>query len=854
MRKNFIIIFALIPFFLFASEYEPKGYNLIEKFYQEGKINYQEYLLQKFYYIFDKQKLNSKFKFENDYPVKCATSLIIEYQRNKHQLDQKIIDEIETYLNPDKFNSPTAFTYDSPGGKFRLTYETTGPNAVPTADNNGNGVPDYVEWVASYFDYSWAFEIDTLGFLPPPIGTGKYQVSFEEMSAYGYTTVVSGTLTRIVMHRNFVGFPPNQDPEGNVKGAAKVTAAHEFKHAHQIVYNYWNEPSWFIELDATWMEDIVYDYVNDYYNYITSSGSPFTSPGQSLDAGDGYEDCNWMIFLSERFNVDINRRIWLRRQSVPSENVFSTFNYVLSTFYSSNFQNAFREYIVWNFLTNSRATTTHPGYGEAPQYPLAALCRTVTSYPHNGSNCSITKYSANFIRINPPVNSNSLRIDFNGANSPHIFKVTVVTRRNDGLVQSFEISLDANNDGSFLIPIPNNQLAYAGLCIAVVSGNTGPTYTYSITEQTTYSTTVSLNAGWNLLSVPISLTNMSFSSIFPEATSSAYTFDNGYQTATSAELGKGYWLKFNQALNKNLAGTPQSFVQVNVKSGWNLIGPLHNDIPVANITTNPPNIIQSFFYGYNNGYQTATTLEKGKGYWVKVSSNGTMTIPTTFVKDETSSLISDLLSEFEQLSNGAKLVFSIDDGSKRELYLSNIKSSKTFELPPVPPSQIFDVRFSDNSLVKSIDVKNYLVNIQGVNSTLKIGLENIEAILKIYNPLTGELLAVSNNGVVKLNQSNLNQVRIEIESLPLAFNLFQNYPNPFNPKTKISFTLEKDGLTKLIVYNQLGQEIKTIVNEFLNAGKLYEYEFDGSNLTSGTYFVRLSQGTFSRVIKISLMK
>jgi hypothetical protein len=854
MKNILLTIILVFPVLLFSADYESKGYNLIQKYFDEGKISYQEKLLQSFYYIFDKQKLNQEFKFENDYPVKCATSLIIEYQKNKHLLDESIRNEIEFYISDKKLMSPTAFTYDSPGGKFRLTYETTGPNAVPTTDSNGNGVPDYVEWVASYFDYCWAFEIDTLGFLPPPIGTGKYQVSFEEMSAYGYTTIVSGTLTRIVLHRNFVGFPPNQDPEGNVKGAAKVTAAHEFKHAHQIIYNYWNEPSWYIELDATWMEDIAYDYVNDYYNYITSSGSPFTSPGQSLDAGQGYEDCNWMHYLSEKFGVEINKRIWQRRQSNPAENLFTTFNYVLSNFYSSNFQNAFREYIVWNFLTNSRATTTHPGYGEAPYYPLAVLCTTVNSYPYNGSNCSITKYSANFVRINPPANSNSLLINFNGANSPHVFKVTVVTRNTSGLVQSYEIPLDANNDGSFLIPISNNQLSYAGLCVAVVSGNTGPTFTYSITEQSSYTTSISLNSGWNLLSIPISLSNMSFSSIFPEAASNAYSYDNGYQIASTAELGKGYWLKFNQAINKNLTGTPQSSVNVNVKTGWNIIGPLQNNVPVTSVTTNPPNIIQSFFYGYNNGYQTATTLEKGKGYWVKVSSNGVMTIPTTLVKDNNQSA-NELSMDFLELQNSGKLIFNDGNGNEAILYLSRSALKGNYELPPIPPSQVFDVRFSDNSFAKSIYDGSFDVNIQGSSSYLTITLRDIEGNVKIYEATTGKLIDESiGKDFISLKGENLSKLRIEIQNVPAEFRLFQNYPNPFNPTTTITFTLAEDGLTTLKVYDVLGEEVQTIVSDFLKSGQIHQYKFDGSKLSSGIYFIKLIQNNKSQTKKILLMK
>ncbi len=856
MRYFYIIILFSINIFAASENYNSHGYNLIEKFHQDGKISYQEQLLQKFYYIFDKQKLAPQFKFENDYPVKCATSLILEYQKNKHLLDQRIIDEIEHYLHPSKFLSPTAFTYDSPGGKFRLTYETTGPNAVPTTDSNGNGIPDFVEWVANYFDYVWAFEVDTLGFLPPPIGSGKYQIGFEEMSAYGYTTVVSGTLTRIVMHRNFQGFPPNQDPEGNVKGAAKVTAAHEFKHATQIIYNYWSEPSWYIELDATWMEDIAYDYVNDYYNYINSSGSPFTSPGQSLDAGQGYEDCNWMIFLSEKFDVNINKRIWQRRQSNPVENIFSTFNFVLSSFYSSNFNNAFREYILWNFLTNSRVTTTHPGYGEAISYPLASLCRTVTSYPHNGSNCTITKYSSNFIRINPPSNSNNLLISFNGANSPHVFKLTIVTRNISNFVQSFELPLDANNDGTFLIPIPNNQLQYAGLCIAVVSGNTGPTFTYSISEQSAYSTTVNLNSGWNLLSIPLQLSNMNFSSIFPEATSNAYSYDNGYQTASSAELGKGYWLKFNQSLSKDLIGNPQTSVTVNVKTGWNIIGPLHVNAPVVNVTTNPPNIIQSFFYGYNNGYQTASNLEKGKGYWVKVSSNGTMTIPTTLFKTE------EYLAELKAiLSNSCSMIFEDSEHNKANLFLTYKTPDKSFfELPPAPPANVFDIRFIDNTFVDGFDKEEYVIQLNGVKYPLLISFNGLERRVKVYDATTEEILSETTNGRILINFVRGNMLKIRLESTPAGFALEQNYPNPFNPMTNIKFSLPDDARVKLILYNSLGKEIGVLIDKNYRRGfHNYEFNSDHLNLSSGVYFYKLiatgvDGSSFVKTRKMILMK
>ena len=69
-------------------------------------------------------------------------------------------------------------------------------------------------------------------------------------------------------------------------------------------------------------------------------------------------------------------------------------------------------------------------------------------------------------------------------------------------------------------------------------------------------------------------------------------------------------------------------------------------------------------------------------------------------------------------------------------------------------------------------------------------------------------------------------------------NLSNNLPNPFNPVTKISYQIAKDGFVKLNVFDIAGREVKTIVNEFKTAGS-YETVFDGSGISSGTYFYRI---------------
>ena len=87
----------------------------------------------------------------------------------------------------------------------------------------------------------------------------------------------------------------------------------------------------------------------------------------------------------------------------------------------------------------------------------------------------------------------------------------------------------------------------------------------------------------------------------------------------------------------------------------------------------------------------------------------------------------------------------------------------------------------------------------------------------------------------------------------MSFELSQNYPNPFNPTTRINFNLRVGGMTKLVVYNILGQKVKVLLNENLRAG-FYSVPFDGTHLTSGTYFYKLQANNQILVKKMLLVK
>lgn len=98
-----------------------------------------------------------------------------------------------------------------------------------------------------------------------------------------------------------------------------------------------------------------------------------------------------------------------------------------------------------------------------------------------------------------------------------------------------------------------------------------------------------------------------------------------------------------------------------------------------------------------------------------------------------------------------------------------------------------------------------------------------------------------------------NAIGNESNNTPERYQLFQNYPNPFNPTTQINYQLPNSNYVKLIVYDNLGREIKTLVNERQGAGK-YEITFDGSDYSSGIYFYKLVAGNYNITKKMVLVK
>ncbi|HET54196.1 MAG TPA: T9SS type A sorting domain-containing protein [Ignavibacteria bacterium] len=474
--KRFHYLFFGLLFILTTFAHENETIKKIEDAFQSGQINYEQALLQKFYAGFNRSKLNEEFSVYSQSIQKCVTHLIAEFKNNSDKLSDETITIIEGLIAPKVFkgsNSITTSTYISPYQKFELTYTTSGTHRVPSQDLDNNGIPDYVERVAEYFDHSWRVLIDTLGFKPIPLGFGEYyQISFEDMPYYGYTTWTNTSArTRIAMHNNYQGFPSNSDPDGNVLGAAKATAVHEFKHALQILYNNWSEPGWFIEADATWSEDIGFDQTNDYYNYLRNS--QIREPGRGLAQGDGYEDNLFFHFFTEKYSIHTNREIWERREQF-NESVFSSVNNMLAN-YGAFFDQAFAEYFSWLFNTGNNYNPNLPGFGEATFYPTPLHCNLITSLPVENTGCSRDALSGNFLIFDSQNQNKYLQVLLDTPNGNNYAGVLTIYTDGTTNVEFFELSNSTELD---LFVQPKLTDIERFVVIPVVTSTTGSGFSY----------------------------------------------------------------------------------------------------------------------------------------------------------------------------------------------------------------------------------------------------------------------------------------------------------------------------------------------------------------------------------------
>ncbi|MBI2419218.1 MAG: T9SS type A sorting domain-containing protein, partial [Ignavibacteriales bacterium] len=203
----------------------------------------------------------------------------------------------------------------------------------------------------------------------------------------------------------------------------------------------------------------------------------------------------------------------------------------------------------------------------------------------------------------------------------------------------------------------------------------------------------------------------------------------------------------------------------------------------------------------------------------------------------------------------SQLVVSDYAGNSSTLYLTKKTGNlSAFELPPPPPDEIFDIRFSSNSSVECLDNGQKEILLSGV--TYPVILHSIGSNFVIKDKATsGKLL----NRVLKTNKSltiydeRIKVLEVSVHELPTKYALMQNYPNPFNPETKITYSLPEKAFVTLTVYNQLGEKVATLAHQDMDAGT-HSISWNAGNINSGIYFYEIKAGTFKSVKKLMLLK
>jgi hypothetical protein len=263
-----------------------------------------------------------------------------------------------------------------------------------------------------------------------------------------------------------------------------------------------------------------------------------------------------------------------------------------------------------------------------------------------------------------------------------------------------------------------------------------------------------------------------------------------------------------------------------------------------------------------------TKLVPGKAYWVKVAAPGGKLVFSNPLLDIGGSSLLTGNGAAELLNS---LTITDGRGRTQTLYFGSDESrlikTSLYDVPPLPPAGAFDARFtteSGGSLVRTHGANTttgvaFPITVQTEAYPLTISWRIKNGAYALMDDHQGrtlqprELLGVGSMTITNPALSGFMLALTGEGLLPKEFALAQNYPNPFNPATTINYDLPYDTRVILKVFNVLGQQVATLLNEDQKAG-YRSVVWNGTGFASGIYYYRLEAGTFSGVKKLVLMK
>jgi hypothetical protein len=509
-------------------------------------------------------------------------------------------------------------------------------------------------------------------------------------------------------------------------------------------------------------------------------------------------------------------------------------------------------------------------------YTVLLQINTNTGTDDLGGSTIVFGFDTNAVRFpnNPIRNVDYIFYNFSGG---HYSPATVTKPTNNKIWVNIDLPFPNNNNGTIVTGSPG-WTNVVTLHFNVVNADIAPSLIWHLTSpfwgiydannttlwqtgnfEGNFGLAVEIKNGWNMVSVPgINPDGQGVNIWWPGKTpgSSVYTFSDGlYKSVTTTNPGEGYWMNHigNNIYNTGDEWPPEGIQRVpndpiNVSAGWNMIGGYEKVIQTNQITTTPPGLISGPVYTFSDRYITTTIIEPGIGYIINLTGAGQININAGLMREV------GVEAEFFK-NNWGEITFYDNSGKNYSLYLVNSNIDlNSYELPPIPPEGLFDVRFRSGRIVETIENENLSIVMQGIDYPVKVKVENINIKIqdesgKIINSdlNSGEEITITNESIKKLLLQSDEQI------IPNEYFLSQNYPNPFNPSTTIKFAIPNDAYVYLNIYNVLGELVTTLVDKNLNAGQ-YEYEFDAHNLSSGIYLYRIKANDFVETKKMVLLR
>ncbi|HLF14162.1 MAG TPA: T9SS type A sorting domain-containing protein [Bacteroidota bacterium] len=401
----------------------------------------------------------------------------------------------------------------------------------------------------------------------------------------------------------------------------------------------------------------------------------------------------------------------------------------------------------------------------------------------------------------------------------------------------------------------------------------------------TLTTGVLVQTAWNMISIPVIPPDPRKTVLLPTAISSAFVYlppPSGYATEDTLLPGVGFWAKFPGVETIPFTGTGLTLDTIPVNAGWNIIGSLSypslttDVVPVGGVS-----VLSSYFAFLGGfGYTSEDTLEPGRAYWVKVNQpgaivlrSGSLLIPpasTSAAASVAAGGTGNIRTAVAVPENAGKITFRDAVGQVREIYFaapSTELSPDAYELPPMPPGDLFDVRYASQRILETFGHQGTsqmgaAITITGAEWPLEIeyagDATDLSPSLAVFSADGERVYDLSAGGTVRLERTGLISLRVRSGSetgnaLPAEYRLYQNYPNPFNPSTKVIFDLPEAARVKIVLTNSLGQTAMKVLDEEMGAGR-HVIGIEGAGLAGGVYFCRMRAGSFSDMKKMILVK